>query len=332
MTSTDNTPGTFLRPRISTVVESVELVAHDVVALRLAAEDGHQLPTWTPGSHIDLTLPSGTVRQYSLCGDPSDASAYRIAILREMDGRGGSAELHDAVKSGSRLMISEPKNHFKLRSSPRYLLIAGGIGITPILSMARELSAGDSDWALYYGGRSTESMALVPELEQICGDRLHVVPEDQLGVLDLKAIITSWPSQGSIYACGPGGMLKAIETICESAERSTELVIERFAPGVTPTAEPIAATDQRTFEVELARSGKVLSVPTDRTILQVVRDVLDDVPSSCEEGFCGTCECGVLGGTPDHRDEVLSDEERAAGRSMMICVSRSLSDRLILDL
>lgn len=294
------------------LVEHKEKVADDVVRLTLRDPDGEPLPPWEPGAHVDVELP-GSVRQYSLCGRPEDTTAYQIAVLREPAGRGGSAYVHDELRTGHLVGVSAPRNHFPLVPAERHLFVAGGIGITPILPMLERAT----DWQLVYGGRTRSSMAFTDELARY-GDRVMIRPQDEEGLLDLAGLPVG-PGT-AVYCCGPAPLLAAVEAL-----GFENLHVERFTP--EPDDGPRTA-----FEVELAGSGRVLAVPADRSILDVVEEAGVPVLSSCREGTCGTCETGLLGGTPDHRDAVLTAAERAESEVMMLCVSRSRSPRLVLDL
>lgn len=308
------------------VVESVERVAEGVVALTLVDPDGGSLPAWTPGAHVDLEL-GGLVRQYSLCGDPTDARSYTVAVLREPESRGGSAYVHESLAAGSRVVVRGPRNHFALVSAPRYRFIAGGIGITPMLPMIAEAEATGADWHLWYRGRARAGMAYCDLLTQY-GDRVTLLPGDETGPLDLAAVLAD-PSDGTVvYACGPERLLVGIEEVCAASWPATALHLERFA------AKEIEAPagGERSFELELAASGVTLTVPPDKSIFNVVLEAGISVLGSCHEGVCGTCEQIVLEGDVDHRDSVLSESERAANDAMMVCVSRCFSDRLVLDL
>ncbi|MFD2091046.1 cytochrome P450/oxidoreductase [Blastococcus deserti] len=306
-------------------VAAKQEVADGVVALTLREAGGRPLPVWEPGAHVDLVLEGAPTRQYSLCGDPADHSAYRLGILRDPDGRGGSLFVHDRLREGDTVRVRGPRNNFPLVASPRYLFIAGGIGITPVLAMIRAAEAAGADWELVYGGRRRASMAFLDELARY-GDRVSVRPQDETGLLDLDALLGTPRPDTLVYCCGPEALLAAVEQRCVGWPRGA-LHVERFAP--RPQAEPARAD---AFEVELARSELTLTVPPDRSILSVVEEAGVGVLSSCAEGTCGTCETAVLGGVPDHRDSVLSPEEREADDCMMICVSRARSDRLVLDL
>jgi ferredoxin-NADP reductase len=320
-------------------VSQVRWEATDVISITLVSPDGADLPPWRPGAHLDLRLASGLTRQYSLCGDPTDRGSYTIAVLREQRGRGGSVELHDTPLVGRTLNTRGPRNHFELRAAPRYLFLAGGIGITPIMAMVREAVATGVPWELYYGGRGREHMAFADQLLELGGDRVHLVPQDSHGILDLPAIVGGSPEDAEVYVCGPEGMLRAAEEACAGVRPPRQLRLERFtvatppAPAAGGAAGTTATAEGRTpFEVELRRSGLTLKVPPDRGLLDVVRDALPDVPYSCEEGYCGSCEARVLEGVPEHNDEILTEDERVSNETMMICVGRSKSEKLVLDL
>lgn len=312
------------------VVESAERAADGVVVLTLADPTGASLPPWTPGAHVDLVLGDDLVRQYSLCGDPADGRTIRLGVLREPDSRGGSAYLHDTVGVGTVLRVRGPRNHFPLVASPRYLFIAGGIGITPLLPMLAEATAVGSDWALVYGGRSRASMAFVDELEQY-GDRITLLPRDEVetglsGRLD--DLLATPAGDTLVYCCGPESLLAAVEARCGTAWPEGALHLERFQ--AKPQDAP--AGGERSFELVLAASGVTLTVPSDRSVFHTIEDAGISVLGSCHEGICGTCEQIVLEGDVDHRDSVLNESERAANDAMMVCVSRCHSDRLVLDL
>ena len=307
------------RPRsraLRLLVTSHETVADGVVRLRL---EGRDLPRWEPGAHLDLVLPSGLVRQYSLCGDPEDTSSYTVAVRLVEDGRGGSREVHEQLTEGTELEVRGPRNRFPLVGAPSYVFVAGGIGITPILPMLRALPDG-TEWRLLYGGRTRASMPFLEEVHQLAGDRLTVVAEDEDGRPDLAALLAG-PAEGTaVYCCGPEGLMAAVEA---ALPEGAVLRLERFAPRA-------GAGGDTEFELELRRSGRTLSVPAGSTVLAAVRGALPDTAYSCELGFCGTCQQRVLEGEIDHRDELLTDAERRD--SMLICVSRARSDRLVLDM
>ncbi|HZB19508.1 MAG TPA: PDR/VanB family oxidoreductase [Blastococcus sp.] len=300
--------------------------AEGVVVLDLCDPAGEDLPGWAPGAHVDLRLPDGLTRQYSLCGDPVDRSRWRIAVLREPESRGGSAHVHDALVEGAVVQVRGPRNHFPLVPAPRYLFVAGGIGITPILPMIDAADAAGAEWELHYGGRSRRSMAFLQSLEEATGQRVILHPQDEVGLIDLESLLGT-PRPGTlVYCCGPEPLLVAVEQRC-AAWPEGSLHVERFAP--KDVGEPVLTG---AFEVELALSGLSLTVPPEKSVLQVVEEAGIDVLSSCTEGTCGTCETTVLSGEVDHRDSLLTPAEQAVNDTMFICVSRAACPRLVLEL
>ncbi|MDV9178263.1 PDR/VanB family oxidoreductase, partial [Streptomyces sp. W16] len=301
------------RPRTRALrlrVAARETVADGVVQLRL---EGRDLPGWEPGAHIDLVLPSGLVRQYSLCGDPADTSSYTVATRLVEDGRGGSREVHEQVRVGAELEVRGPRNRFPLVDAPGYLFVAGGIGITPVLPMLRALPEG-VDWRLVYAGRTPDSMPFLGELAEFGADRVTVVSGRRP---ELDALLAELPEGTAVYCCGPEGLMAAVE------ERFPDVRLERFAPRA-----PLGGN--AAFEVELRRSGRTLTAPADSTVLAAVRAELPGTLYSCEQGFCGTCQQRVVEGEVEHRDELLTDAER--DDSMLICVSRARGERIVLDM
>jgi ferredoxin-NADP reductase len=303
------------------VVRDVRPLSRDVVAVTLGAESGGALPGWTPGAHVDLVLPSGLVRQYSLCGDPADLSSYRIAVRLQVAGRGGSAEVH-RLQPGQRVAVRGPRNAFPLVSAPAYLFVAGGIGITPILPMVRQVAAQGRPWRLVYVGRSTQRMAFLDEVHALGADRVDVVATDVEGRPDLPRLLLAAPPDAAVYCCGPDEMVGAVERLTPVERRH----VERF------TAASRDAVDNRPFEVELARSGCLLRVPASRSLLDTLREVAPEVPASCENGLCGSCGIVVLDGLPDHRDDIPAARRRGGREVVHPCVSRSRTPRLVLDL
>ncbi len=301
-------------------------VAEGVVSLTLADPGGGELPGWTPGAHVDLLLTPELTRQYSLCGSPSDRDRWRIGVLLDEGGRGGSKHVHAMVQPGTRVQVRGPRNNFPLAAAGRYVFVAGGIGITPLVPMIAEAEATEAEWRLHYGGRRRQSMAFVDELLERYGDRVEVWPEDEHGVLDLAAVLGQPQPGALVYTCGPEGLLQAVEARCAGWPAGS-LHVERFA------AKPVdGAAAVTTFEVVCQRSGITVTVPEDKSILEVVQDAGVAALSSCLEGVCGTCETAVVEGEPDHRDSLLTSDEKAAGDYMMICVSRCNGPRLVLDL
>lgn len=307
------------------VVQDRREIAQGVVELTLAAPDGADLPAWEPGAHIDLVLADGLTRQYSLCGDPADRDRYRIAVLREPEGRGGSRRIHDELTHGSDVGVKGPRNHFAFHPSKRYIFIAGGIGVTPMLPMVRAADEAGAEWTLVYGGRTDASMSYLDEFEP-WSDKVTIWPEDRHGRIDLDSILGTPQEDTLVYCCGPEPLLAAIEERCANWPRGA-LNLERFSAAVGADDEVNAS-----FDVELRQTGTTLRVEEDQSILEVVTDAGVYVPTSCTEGTCGSCETPVLEGVPDHRDVVLSPEEQDSCEMMMICVSRCKSGRLVLDL
>lgn len=313
-------------PEFQVFVHEKTLVAHDVALLELRAVDGGNLPEWEPGAHIDVVIHDELARQYSLCGDPSDRSSWKIAVLREEDGRGGSRHLHDEVKAGSTLTVRCPRNHFELVPSPSYLFIAGGIGITPLVPMISAAEAAGAQWTLVYVGRTRASMAFATELEAAHPGKVKIFARDETERPPLAEILAAPDSQLQVYTCGPSSLLESIE-LAMHAWPPSALHLEHFSP--KELTEPILST---AFEVELTKTGITVQVSPDQSILDAVRDAGLRVLSSCQEGTCGTCETTVISGEVDHRDSLLTPEEQAANESMMICVSRAACPRLVLEL
>ncbi|MCW6507830.1 PDR/VanB family oxidoreductase [Lichenifustis flavocetrariae] len=310
------------------LVEHAVFETPDILVLDLVAASGADLPAWDPGAHIDLVLASGLVRQYSLCGDPADRGRYRVAVQREAAGRGGSIEIHNLAMQGSSVATRGPRNHFALVEAPCYLFVAGGIGVTPMLPMIRAAERGGRPWRLVYGGRSRATMGFLSDIGGRRGGETDLLPQDECGLPDLHALLSGLDDQTLVYGCGPGAMLTALEAAAASLGLSERLHIERFAaPEITPHHDM-----DRPFEVELRLSGLVLQVPADRSLGSVLQDADIPVTFSCQEGYCGSCECLVIEGTPDHRDTILNESEKAEGRIMMVCVGRAHSPRLVLEL
>ncbi len=302
-------------------------VADDVVELVLApAADSGVLPAFEAGAHVDVRVGDDSLRQYSLL-PPREADRYRIAVLRETAGRGGSAYLCDTIAAGDALHIGEPRNTFPLRDDAGVLLVAGGIGITPLAGMAEALEARGVEWGLRYLGRSRSSMAYVDELESAHPGRVEVHTAEAGTRADLAAIVAELAAGTAVYACGPERMLSALhETV--AAREDLRLHLERFAA----PEEPAGAHVDAPFELELRRSDQLLEVPVGTTALDVLEDAGHFILSSCREGTCGSCEVAVLDGEVDHRDWVLDDEERQRNDRMFVCVSRARTPRLTLDL
>lgn len=297
-------------------VAAVTAEAEGVIGIRLDHPEGAALPGWSPGSHIDLHLPGGLVRKYSLCGADG---AWQIAVLREDAGRGGSRWLHDSLRAGDMLTVGGPRNLFRLdEDAPFHLLIAGGIGITPILAMADRLAQQGRDFAIHYAGGARGRMAFADRLARDHGARLTLWPGDAGRRMDLAAILAGAPAGTQVCACGPERLLHALDALA-GARPDCRLTVEHFAAaeGLLDPAK------ESPFAVELADSGLTLTVPADRTLLQTLLAAGIDVACDCEEGLCGSCEVAVLEGDIDHRDQVLSRAERGRGDRMMTCCSRA---------
>lgn len=302
-------------------------VADDVLALTLASVDPSDLPHWTPGAHIDLILPCGLTRQYSLCGNPADRERWTVAVLRDSAGRGGSEFVHDSLPLGATVRVRGPRNRFPLVDAERYVLIAGGIGVTPILPMIRQLAAAGADWHLHYGGRRRSSMAFRSELDHIDSYRVRIYAEDEVGLIDLESALGRPAEATAVYCCGPIPLLNAVAAYGRQWPAEA-LHVESFVPQKVGES----AGEPGTFEVELARSGVTVSVPPGVSILDAVEAAGVPARWSCREGICGTCQTTVLSGEVDHRDSLLTHAERKSNATMFICVSRARTSSLIIDL
>jgi ferredoxin-NADP reductase len=298
--------------------------ARGVVSLILESPDRSDLPSWEPGAHVDVHLPGGKIRQYSLCGDPEVANQWRIAVLLEPEGRGGSKSVHEDLAVGAHVSVGAPRNNFRLQPSEQYLLLGGGIGITPLIPMATVLSRKGARTTLVYCGRDEGSMAFTDELRAL-DNEFVAVPENKCGRPDFVALISRLDPGATVYCCGPPGMIDAVRRAC-SSRADIALRVEQFGS----SADASDATS-RAFEVELVQSGIVAEIPAGTSILEVLDRIGVFVPSACQSGVCGSCIVPVLAGEVDHHDTVLTDEERAAGDQMCLCVSRGLTPRLILD-
>jgi vanillate O-demethylase ferredoxin subunit len=315
--------------RIAVRVHRRTEAAKDIVHLDLRPQDGGTLPPFEPGAHVDLFLANGLIRQYSLLGDPDDLTHYEVAVSRAPCGRGGSAFVHEALLEGAALEIGPPRNNFTLKpGAKRYVLIAGGIGITPILAMARHCQKNGLDWRLLYLARSRAHAAFCDALAALDPRKLQFHFDDEQGCFfDFSAEALQVEEGSAIYCCGPDPVMQCVARFAQTQ------------PGVTahfewfsPPAEPQAHAPDMAFTVKLAASGASFEVPEGRSILEVLEANGYEMSCSCREGMCRTCETAVLEGAPDHRDYVLSAEEREQGRSIMICVSRSQTPILVLDI
>ncbi|MDN5916044.1 MAG: PDR/VanB family oxidoreductase [Pseudonocardia sp.] len=290
--------------------------ADDVISLSLGRADGADLPHWAPGAHVDVSFPNGMTRQYSLSSDPGDRRRWRLGILRAQNSRGGSEFAVDKLQSGDFVEVGEPRNNFALDPAPRYVFVAGGIGVTPILPMIAQAERAGADWTLLYGGRTRASMAFLDELARH-GERVTTAPQDETGLLDLAGLLATPDAGTLVYACGPEPMLDAIDAQMLGWPEGS-LRVERFTPRTVESTGP-----DETFEVEFRTSGITAAVAPDQSILSVAQLAGIPAPFSCGEGTCGTCETPLLAGRADHRDSLLNDEEKEDQNTMMICVSRA---------
>lgn len=306
-------------------IKSVTWEAPSIVSYDLRPLEGGDLPSFNAGAHIDLALPNGLVRSYSLLNAQTERHRYVIAVQKDRASRGGSSWVHENLRAGDVLSVSAPRNNFPLDETAKTsIFIAGGIGITPILSMIERLSAIGRDWELVYCTRTRAGTPFFESLAAMPGVRFNL--DEELGgkLLDIDALVKTAPGNAHFYCCGPIPMLDAFERATQNVERE-RVHVEYFTAKEPPAIEG-------GFTVVLAKSGRELPVPPGKTILDTLRDVGFDMRFSCTEGVCGTCETRVLEGIPDHRDRILTDAERNANKKMMICCSGSKSERLVLDL
>ena len=313
---------------LTVLVADVRAEAKDVITLELRAIAGGELPEFTPGAHLDVHLPNGLVRNYSLTNDWRERNRYVVGVGRAADSRGGSSYIHNSVRAGQQIKISAPRNNFPLdESSESFLFIAGGIGVTPIMAMVRWCISNGKPWRLIYAARSRQRTAFYEELCELGGDRVDFHFDDEAGqVLDVAQAISSWKEGESVYCCGPTPLMEAVKTLTEKLPNGT-VRFEWFT--VPESDEP---QESSSFTVRLERSNIEFEVPEQKSILEVLEEHGFELPFSCREGLCGTCVTNVCSGEPDHRDYVLSDEERESGKMMTICCSRSKSALLTLDL
>lgn len=302
--------------------------AEGICSYELARTDGAPLPAFSAGAHVDVHLPGGIVRQYSLCNDDQETHRYRIAVLRDPASRGGSIALHDQVKAGDTLTISAPRNQFPLLDAPLSLLLAGGIGITPLLCMAQRLAATGRDFRLHYCTRSLSRTAFRERVAAF-GDRarLHLDDGDAAQKLDLPAALAAAPAGSRLYVCGPPGFIDFVVNTAKAQGWPAErLHLEYFG------AAPQDTSGDRAFEVRVASTGKTYNVAADQTVIAALQDQGVEVLVSCEQGVCGTCLTRVLEGECDHRDMYLTDDEKARNDQFLPCCSRARSPLLVLDL
>jgi vanillate O-demethylase ferredoxin subunit len=306
--------------------------ADGIAGFEFVDVDGRELPPFEAGAHIDVYVPGGPVRQYSLCNAPAERHRYQIAVLRDADSRGGSRRMHDAVNEGDALRIGVPRNHFPLaRYDAKPLLLAGGIGVTPILCMAEQMAAMGAAFEMHYCARSKSRAAFVGRIAASSwANNVQYHFDDEHGMLDLNALLADAGTDRHLYVCGPQGFMNAVLDTARSLGWSGDRVHYEYFAATQPATQP--AADGASFDVRLARSGRVVSIPADCTVTQALSAAGVDVPVSCEQGICGTCITRVLEGQPDHRDLFLSPEEQARNDQFLPCCSRSKSKVLVLDL
>ncbi|MDP5291819.1 PDR/VanB family oxidoreductase [Oceanimonas sp. CHS3-5] len=316
-------------------VAAREQLTEDIVGLTLESVTGGLLPEWQPGAHIELSLnpcvdaggnggDNTLIRHYSLCSDPANRQYWQIAVLKEENGRGGSLFIHNAVREGDVVRVSEPRNNFPFVPRRKCLFIAGGIGITPILPMIRQAEAEGVDWRLVYLARERSRLAFLEQLAGHDPERVRLNGDKEDGFIDLPALLSGCDAHTSVYSCGPQRLLDSLEDLA-AKQSEWSLHIERFSAG------PVDASGGA-FDVVINSTGQRYHIPEGQSILNVLREAGVKVPTSCGNGVCGTCETGVLAGVPDHRDSILSPEEREENAYMMLCVSRALSPEIVLDL
>jgi len=327
--STSAPSGTAAHGLIDARLTKIEDVARDTKIFTFQRVDGGKLPAYKPGAHIDLHLPNGMLRQFSLTVPVSDPDGYTVGVKRDENSRGGSRYIIEQMKVGDLIKISAPRNNFPLvENADHVVLVAGGIGITPIWCMAQELEAQSRSWKIHYACRSQADMAFLSDLKKLDPERVHLHFDDEAGgkVLDLTAAIAEAPANAHFYCCGPNPMLKAFEAAAASRPRAN-VHIEYFT-----AKEEASANELGGFWVELTRSGEEYFIPPGKKVLEVLFDAGVDVDYSCELGICGACETRVISGTPIHHDSVLSEEEQASNEKVMICCCGCATERLVLDM
>jgi len=314
---------------IAARLTDIQTVARDTNLYTFRRVDGARLPSYKPGAHIDLHLPNGLVRQFSLVVPVANPESYIVGVKRDPQSRGGSRYIIDEMRIGDEIKISAPRNTFPLVEDAEHVtLFAGGIGITPIWCMVQELAALGRSWKLYYACRSQADMSFLEALKKLDPESVHLHFDDEAGgkVLDLAAAIAAAPQNAHFYCCGPNPMLKAFEAAAANRPHN-HIHVEYFTPKDKAAGAPLGG-----FWVELARSGEEYFIPEGKKILEVLYEAGVDVDYSCELGICGACETRVISGIPDHRDSVLSEEEQASNTKVMICCAGCKTERLVLDM
>jgi len=315
--------------KVKVTVTDIRAEARDVMLIELRAPDNRSLPAFQPGAHLEINLPGRLVRHYSLANDCREKDRYLIGVGRVADSRGGSDYIHTQLRCGDRLTVAGLRNNFPLDPDAGcYLFIAGGIGITPIMTMIRWCVSNSRPWRLIYANRSRQRASFHEELQDLGAANIHYHFDSDAGrLLDVSGIAACLKENEQIYCCGPAGLMSAVEGATVNLQKG-RVFFEYFK---APDDENVQDRSQ-TFSIHLKRAKKTFEVGADQTILEVLEENGIRHPHSCREGTCGTCEVAVCEGVPDHRDYVLSDEEQEVGTRMMICVSRAKSDHLVLDL
>lgn len=323
------TAGSSLPSRVVSV-RSVIKETDDIIRLELVDPGGDELPAFTAGAHLDVRIADGLIRQYSLAGDPADRRRYEIAVLNERAGRGGSKALHEKADRGLTLTVSAPRNHFPLAAgASRHLLLAGGIGVTPMMAMIVTLEAEGADWRMHYCTRAPEKTAFLARLKPLIDAGkvvMHYDGGDPKKGLDIAATLKTVTPGTHLYYCGPSGFMAAVA----GAARHWPDGTVHFEFFNAPAAPPAEARVNAPFKIKLKSTGATLDVPADKSIVQVLRDNGIAIDTSCEEGYCGTCLTRYLEGEPEHRDSVLDDKDRT--QYLMVCCARARSPLLVLDL
>lgn len=316
---------------LQVLVNRKSIVAEGICSFELCLANGELLPAFTAGAHVDVHLPSGVVRQYSLCNPPHERHRYRIGVLKDPSSRGGSQAMHEGLEQGQTLHISEPRNLFALAGEgARHLLIAGGIGITPLLAMAHELHRQGADFELHYCFRSRQRAAFLDELASAAFAGRVSLHDDSSTVpstLEARALLQTPEAGRHVYVCGPGGFMDHVLGCAEAAGWPQSQVHREFF-----AAAPVDHGADQAFEVQLARSGKVFQIPADRSVFEVLDEAGIAIETSCEQGICGSCITRVLQGTPEHRDQFMTDAEHAGNDRFTPCCSRAKTPCLVLDL
>jgi vanillate O-demethylase ferredoxin subunit len=313
---------------LTVTVRRKRVEAEDICSCELVRSDGGSLPPFEAGAHIDVHLRGGLIRQYSLYGDPADNSAYRIAVLREPKSRGGSVAVHDAVRENDQLTISKPRNNFPLaEDAPLSLLMAGGIGITPLLAMARRMAGLGRPFELHYCCRTQSRAAFLDQIKQSnLSENVRIYFDDAAPALDVHGVFANRPAGTNVYVCGPAGFIGSILETAQAAGIPQQQLHREFFAG------PGRDTAGQAFTIVLQRTGLTLEVPAGKTVVEVLLDHGVDIAISCEQGICGTCVTKVLDGIPDHRDEFLTTAEKSCNDQFTPCCSRALTEQLVLDL